>query len=145
MSLTPWKNLPDTSTPINAENLINDSEYLDNKINEILETGSTSTGRYIKYNDGTVIQWGRVNLTPNESRSQGGLTYYSTSTSVILPIELFTINNASCSSNRQIANMNYFAQSYIAFVNSSTINLSFASTGLNDERIIDWLVIGRWK
>lgn len=34
MGLTDWKNLPNTETPVNAENLKNDSEYLDNKIKE---------------------------------------------------------------------------------------------------------------
>lgn len=55
MSLTDWKNLPDTSTPINKENLENDGSYLETKIYDVIEEGSNNNGTYIKFSNGTLI------------------------------------------------------------------------------------------
>ena len=50
-----WEDLPSTNTPINAENLNKmDKGIYDNAF----ESGSNQYGSYIKFNDGTLIQWG---------------------------------------------------------------------------------------
>ena len=41
MGLTNWKNLPNTTTPVNAENLKNDSNYLDNNIQNLINKTDT--------------------------------------------------------------------------------------------------------
>ena len=51
MALIEFKNLPDTTTPINAENLNNNFT----ECNNIVESGSNANGTYIKYSDGTMI------------------------------------------------------------------------------------------
>ena len=43
MSLIEFKNLPDTSTPLTADNLNNNFEYLDDKIPSVLNTQNNST------------------------------------------------------------------------------------------------------
>lgn len=131
----------DDSAPyLNAQNLNNNF----NECNNIIESGSTSAGRYIKYNDGTMIQWGKVSLTPNTSRHQGGLAYYSAENTITLPQEYYDTNYIG-TTNVNLANMNYFAQSYLSVVNKSSIALCLANTGNGDTRTIHWMTIGRWK
>lgn len=50
-----FKNLPDTSTPINAENLNQIQANIENAINGIVESGSNANGTWIKFSDGTMI------------------------------------------------------------------------------------------
>ena len=91
-----------------------------------------------------MIQYGNVSITPSDSRLQGGLTYYSGTANVNLPEE-FINTNYNLSSNILIANMNYFCQSYCSIISNSSIVISFASTGKEDTRTIQWIATGRWK
>ena len=47
-----WENLPSTNTPLNATNL-----------DKITDSGSTANGYYIKFQDGTLIQYGLIDKT----------------------------------------------------------------------------------
>lgn len=113
-------------------------------INKEIQSGSNSNGKYTKFSDGTLIQYGNVSISPLEDRSQGGLSYYSGTINVSLP-QNFIDTNYSLSSNILIANMNYFCQSYCSIISNSSIVINFASTGKGDTRIIQWIAVGRWK
>lgn len=113
-------------------------------INKEIQSGSNSNGKYIKFPDGTLIQYGSVSVTPSTQRLQGGLTYYSGAIEVSLP-EKFINTNYNLSSNIILANMNYFCQSYCVITSNSSITISFASTGKDSARTIQWIAIGRWK
>lgn len=119
------------------------ANYEKNKNKEI-QSGSNSNGKYIKFPDGTLIQYGNVSITPSTARLQGGLSYYSGEMNVSLP-QNFIDTNYSLSSNILIANMNYFCQSYCSIISNSSIFISFASTGKEDTRTIQWIAVGRWK
>lgn len=113
-------------------------------INKEIQSGSNSNGYYIKYADGTMIQYGDVNVTVENPRQQGGLTYYSGAKIIDFP-QNFINNNYQVFTNILMANMNYFAQSYAANISNSQVTISFATTGSNETRNIQWFAIGRWK
>ena len=121
-----------------------DYEEIMNKLGAIVEEGSNENGSYIKYGTGTLVQYGAVSVTTNTVRSAGGLSYYSGSTEVDLP-QAFINANFILVSNIEMANMNYFANSYLGILSKSRINISFASTGQNETRNIHWIAIGKWK
>lgn len=110
----------------------------------IVSSGSNANGNWIKYSDGTMICYGSINIVANESRSAGGLSYYSGATTITLP-QTFIDTNYKSQSTVEMANMNYFAQSYIDTVSTSQIIISFVSTGQNETRNIHYIAIGRWK
>lgn len=61
MALIEFKDKPNTTTPINANNLNNNFSDLDNR--SIYESGSNEKGNYIKFNDGTMICTGKKELS----------------------------------------------------------------------------------
>ena len=108
MALIEFNNKPDTTTPINATNLNNNFNELDENIgelndlstidktntvnaineifnNSIIESGSNENGKYIKLSDGTMIQWQRKNMNINTNTSWSGL-YYGTAMCDNFPI-----------------------------------------------------------
>lgn len=66
------------------------------------------------------------------------------SANVNLPIS-FVDTTYRASTNILIANMNYFCQSYVSPVTNNELVVSFASTGQNEKRAIDVILIGKWK
>lgn len=110
----------------------------------IIETGSNSSANYIKYADGTLIQYGVATMTATTSRSAGGLTYYSDRADITLPYN-FKDTSFTCLSNVGLANMNLFCNSYVAVNSSSEIAVSFVCTIQNDERRVSFACIGKWK
>lgn len=50
-----FEDLPSTNTPINANNLNQLQNNIENEINGIIESGNNANGRWIKYADGTLI------------------------------------------------------------------------------------------
>ena len=139
-----FKNLPSTNTPLNAENLNAMQNNIENAINNILQSGTTNNVNYIKYIDGTLIQYGKVTLQSYTGRSSGGLTYWSQATTITLPVSFLNVNY-SVTTNVNLANMNNFAQSYGAIEGVNQVKISFVSTADEDNRNIDFICIGRWK
>ena len=139
-----FQNLPSTATPLNAENLNQMQSNIENAINNILQSGTTNNVNYIKYIDGTLIQYGKVTLQSYTRRSSGGLTYWSQGTTITLPVSFLNVNY-SVTTNVSSANMNNFAQSYGAIESVNRVKISFASTADEDNRDIDFICIGRWK
>ena len=139
-----FENLPSTNTPLNAENLNAMQNNIENAINNILQSGTTNNVNYIKYIDGTLIQYGKVTLQSYTGRSSGGLTYWSQATTITLPVSFLNVNY-SVTTNVNLANMNNFAQSYGAIEGVNQVKISFVSTADEDNRNIDFICIGRWK
>lgn len=110
----------------------------------IIETGYENEVYWTKYDNGKLVQSFNQYITCNETRSSGGLSYYSGSATVNLPIA-FKDTNYRCSSNINLANMNYFANSYVAINSESTVNVSLATTENNATRIVNVILIGEWK
>lgn len=139
-----WENLPSQATPINAENLNALQTNVENAINAIIRQGSNSSAKYIKFSDGTLIQYGKVTLQTYDGRSSGGLTYWSKDDVVTLPAN-FKDTNFVITTNVSLANMNVFAQSYGIATDTDKVRISFVATADQESRIIDFICIGRWK
>lgn len=58
-----FKDYPNTDTPINAENLNEMQDNIENDINAIIESGSNANGNYVKYADGTLVCYNRISVT----------------------------------------------------------------------------------
>lgn len=50
-----FKDLPNTETPVTAENLNSNFSELNIKIGSIIESGTNENGSYVKFSDGTMI------------------------------------------------------------------------------------------
>ena len=129
---------------VNTKTNSDNDTYSCNYINKIIETGYGNGVYYTKYANGKLVQSFNQNITCNETRLSGGLSYYSGSAEVNLPIA-FKDTNYRCSSNINMANMNYFANSYISINSESVVNVSLATTENNATRIVNVNLTGEWK
>lgn len=144
---TIWKNLPSTNTPINKTNLNkieNELDNLDNNVSEMIESGNNANAKYIKYSDGTLIEYGKTTLQSYNGRRSGGLTYWSKDTTIDLPYD-FIDTSFIVLTNVELANMNIFCQSYGNANTKNQVRISFISTVDADARAVDFMCIGRWK
>ena len=80
-----FENWPSTNSAINATNLNALQDNIEDAISEIVESGSNKNGNYIKYGDGTMIQWQRKSMTINIETAWSGL-YYGTAMCDNFPI-----------------------------------------------------------
>lgn len=141
-----FKNLPDTSTPINAENLNQMQTNVESAINSIsgvIASGSDSSGNYIKFADGTLITAHQVSRALSITKAWG--TLYETTEPADLgnyPIEFkntpyvfLTLYNKDgiCGSVKNPTNT-HAGKVYIS-----------APTTYEQTYIIQVLAIGRWK
>ena len=83
MNKIEFKDLPDTTTPLNATNLNTLQDNVETAINGILESGSNANGSYIKFSDGTMVcystqlfsnvncstAWGNIYSNSNDKRN----------------------------------------------------------------------------
>lgn len=140
MVLIEFKNLPDTSTPINAENL-------NHNFNAVVESGSNNNGYWIKYADGTMIQSGiytfngATNIAlPNGGNRSNGITVYFPTSFVGVPKSLTVTSGSDTNDHGYVANNSQLtASSFAGFW--WTINVNNTSSA----HTINWLAIGRWK
>lgn len=137
-----------TNTPLSAETL-NQLQYnIEDAINalpsQIIENGSNTSANYVKYSDGTLIQYGKVNLQTYNSRSAGGLTYWSASDTVVLPSNYINTEYIVLT-NVPIANLNIFTQSNGFAIERDQIQVNFMATNDEENRNIHFMTIGRWK
>jgi len=120
---------------------LNIKEYVDG----VVESGSNTNGYYVKYVDGTMIQYGLVSVTTSTNAYNTGFTHYGIETSVNLPLS-FNDNNfvvtANC--NGPIA--------YVTILNvnkdtsyNDRFNIRMISSQSNYTRDILWQAIGKWK
>ena len=71
-----FKNLPDTNTPINAENLNQMQTNTENAINGVVESGSNDKGSWTKWADGTMICTRTIPVNNASVSSAWGTLYY---------------------------------------------------------------------
>lgn len=121
--------------------------YNCNYINSIIESGSNSNGNWIKFNDGTMIQMGslEVNAATYIELPYGG--YRTFGKTITLPVSFInskyiisvnatsdTNNNGFCANKEGITNNSF--NGYFWTINKNTTELIHS---------IDYITIGKWK
>lgn len=121
---------------------LKDNTYL---FGTIIESGSNSNGNYVKYSDGTLIQWGTTNIsTSSTSFEIGGVTTYR-SNQIQQKLPLNFINTSSMSVSAQIEGGAGVLNFIYTISGTSYITLTLQSTSSNYSRTIKWMIIGKWK
>ena len=139
-----FKDLPNTSTPINAANLNAIQTNTENAINGIIDSGSNNYGSWIKYEDGTMIVYKtraaqQVSITlPQGSLYRGSAILGDSPMEFIDTPCVFATNNGPTAA-------------FIYYVDSPTTT-SLGNVGLlrpfkeeNGSVILQAVAIGRWK
>lgn len=127
---------------ISATNLNNLQDNVENAINGIIESGSNANGNYIKYADGTMICYKRVNFGNISISNPWGAFYESEELNIgnyaqpfieeprtfVMPVNTFFVERSS--------NMNEtsFGSFYAVRPVSTTVYVT-----------VDCIAIGKWK
>lgn len=143
-----FQDLPSTATPLSANNLNQLQTNVENAINGVIESGSNANGSYVKYNDGTLIQYNSTTVNDQAINNQYGNTALYTGTrTVTFPIPFLNTNySAFCGEFKWGTGASWGIISSRSTNNWMTIMaLDFYSrdTGTNTE--VSWIAIGKWK
>ena len=147
-----WLNKGETGAiPINKTNLNHMDDGIEqnsNDIANIIESGSNNNGKWIKFVDGTIIQWGQYTIQGSEITWTALTTglYYSNSFSHKLPVKILENSSANNVSSRS-ANFDWAVRNATANDDTGTF-LSFnlvSATNAARNIIINWFVVARWK
>lgn len=142
-----FQNLPNTTTPVNATNLNDLQDNVEDAIDGVVESGSNANGSYIKYNDGTLIQYGEVSKNVTITNySNSSQWYYDDGYGITLPLEFintnYFINVKALGANAITLNVYGIEKVSTTRANfnlSSKISYSYNNFGF------EWFAIGRWK
>lgn len=106
-------------------------------IGRIVKRGSNSNGEYVKFADGTIIQWGTSSGIDNGSRL------------ITFPIEFIERPKVSCNSIIFDGSYVHLAQIYDVVKASCKVAIRYCSSsggtwGIGSNAF-DWIAIGKWK
>lgn len=105
----------------------------------IIESGSNSNGNYIKFSDGTMIEYGSATISTNNS--SGGIFPYLGGSYITFPTQF--LNSPVCFSN--IYEDSAYWNSSVTNVSPSQANLAVSGDRNNTSHIVMWLAVGKWK
>lgn len=132
----------------NANNLA--THQAESAAKHIAESGSNANGRYIKFDDGTMIQWGEKNFTQSVKNAWGAL-YVASGEPCTVDFPLTFIETPIIiASPRTTGNASAFFGNYnaIRVYQSSAQYLvqAFRPTESDSvDFVVHWVAIGRWK
>ena len=141
-----------TTINTNIGNLSNlttpDKSSLVGAINSIVESGSNDNGKWTKFADGTIIQWGKYTIQVSEITWTALTTglFYSNSFSHKLPVKILENSSANNVSSRS-ANFDWAVRNATAndgtgtFLSFNLVSATNAARNIN----INWFVVSRWK
>ena len=137
----------DNNLILKSENVEYNNDTLKNTLDKIIESGSNDNGSWIKYSDGTMIQYGSIKKNVSiTTLSNSGKYYYQDDINIILPTSFVDGNYFSnvISVNNQNGSQNVYSvrnkkQSKFDFCLSSLISFS------SNDNTFWWIAIGRWK
>lgn len=143
-------NLPSTNTPMNAENLNQMQDNVENAINGIIESGSNENGSWIKWADGTMIITQEFSRTVSINVQSGVMYYCSLHDIPAYPVSFTKVDSTNVTVyNNNILTANPYCNSKTS---GSHLNqcctriLVYAPEILPDETILfNVIAIGRWK
>lgn len=119
---------------------------LSEKVAGIIESGSNDNGDYIKFSDGTMIQYGQVDTNLKDFTAQYGSVFYNQSFSTInFPLEFIAVPIVMV--NQELGG--YLGGNSLGGLPTKTnfrVYLYITKSGvINRNAIIYWQAIGRWK
>lgn len=132
---------------LKSENIEYNNDTLKNTLDKIIESGSNDNGSWIKYSDGTLIQYGNVTKSINvKNKSSASGWYYDDGYAINFPINF--------------SDTNYFAEVKSAIGALITLNIysitnyqkSICEFNLSSnieynksDYKFRWFAVGRWK
>lgn len=134
MELIEFKDLPNTDTPINAENL----NY---NFSHVIESGSNENGSYIKFADGTLICCKNYASTPTSLKLWGGSIYYTDIQMGVWALNFKILKNAQVSNTTAQYWCNVYDTSETSAGKVRLIRPDNNTVGFN----IHLFAIGKWK
>lgn len=137
MSIIQFKDLPDTTTPITADNLNNNFT----ECNNIIESGSNANGNYIKYSDGTMICYGK-SLVNAEINTTAGALYRGGSLQQLFPAEFLQDQVIVTLSPLAPINFAYISGVYTHAFDFFPMAYEARTAG---DKYVHYMAIGRWK
>lgn len=143
MALVTFTDLPSTTTPINSSNLNNNFT----ECNNIVASGSNANGRYIKYSDGTMIEWNNMIVDDQPIDSQyGGTILYTGTRTITFPIAFVgSYPSCQCSHFRWGTSGSWGAVNSVSLDDCVIRGYDFFSRATGTNCYISWMAIGRWK
>lgn len=137
----------DNNLILKSENIEYNNDTLKNILDKIIESGSNDNGSWIKFGDGTLIQYGSIKKNVSiTTASSSGKYYYQDDINIILPTSFVDGNYFSnvISVSNQNGSQNVYSvrnkkQSKFDFCLSSLISFS------SNDNTFWWIAIGRWK
>ena len=123
-----FKNYPDTSTPIDANNLNLMQDNIEKAIDDVGIIATNSNGSYIKLESGALIQWG-VNTGVDNSYREITFPYQFSSQprAVLANTNIFDASYVHFVQISNITQNNFRA--YVRYSNSNTNNWGIGSNG----------------
>lgn len=166
-----FTNYPNTDTPINADNLnllqtnvenaiptsankygsSQTDPYSQDYINTnvgVVESGSNSNGRYIKYSDGTMICHKRVTGTVNISTTWGNGYTSGADNSISLgnfPAKFITRPTVNVTLERGSSNCWLISNINVGTQTAGIVSLARFTSATNVAYTLNVIAIGRWK
>ena len=129
-----------------AKNEMEAIKNLNKKIAGIIESGSNANGSYIKFVDGTLLQYGVYDTGSTELNKEYGSVFYDNKVHTFnFPLS-FIDNNVSVTSTLELkggiggASISDFNTTKLSIYIFSTLSRVFTTTAK-----IHWKAIGKWK
>lgn len=142
MALVTFEDYPSTNTPLNATNLNNNF----NECNNIVESGSNSNGRYIKFSDGTMVCYKTIHKTNVDMSNQWG-ALYETVSAVEFGDFPQTFIEKPCVSVTKTDGAGIMHEG-IGSITTTSAGSTYFCSPINRSSInfyVDIIAIGRWK
>lgn len=110
-------------------------------------SGSTANGHYIKYDDGTLIQWNRLEVSNQAiSSSYGSSGLYWGQREITYPVAFVgLIPTVLCSQFKWGTSVSWGETGDTTLTTAKLIGIDIASRASGTTTIISWMAIGRWK
>lgn len=145
-----FENLPSTKTPLNAENLNQLQENIENAMSSIVESGSNDNGNYIKFENGIMMCF--QNVIMNVSLTSGGNNAYYARVDSGIPdypqpfTEVYYANVTVFNNNISSVTPYNGNKEAGSRLNKIAGTLYFYSPGSSEETaFVQIMAIGKWK
>lgn len=129
---------------INLELSSSYTDFLDNKINNVIQSGSNENGNWVKYSDGTMICWNHIEVTDQAIDTAYGSLYLGSRT-ISFPVAFNSTPSVHCSLFHWGTSASWGCVASATTTAASIRGLDNFSRATGTICEISWQAIGRWK